>query len=225
MPLKAQLEACRREYEANAEPRVIDAARRSIQALAETGLVAKAVKAGERAPLFRLRCGPGGFINLSDLLERGPVVVSFFWGDWCPFCVLELQALAAAHPEIERLGATLVALSPQARDNSLSRGRDGKPSFPILSDPGCKVASRYRIAFAVPERFQAGYVALGYPNPAKTGSKGWMLPIPATYVLDSTGLVVLSYLDADYTTRLEPTEIIVALTHLRAASIPARNNR
>jgi peroxiredoxin len=224
MSLKVQLDACRRECEANAEPHVVDAVRRAIQALAETGLVAKAAKAGETAPLFRLRCG-GGFIDLSDLLNRGPVVISFFWGDWCPFCVLELKALATAHPEIERLGATLVALSPQARDNSSSRGRDGKPSFLILSDPGCKVASLYRLAFAVPERFRAAYLALGYPNPAKTGSKGWMLPIPATYVLDSTGLVVLSYLDADYTTRLEPTEIIVALTHLRAASIPARNNR
>jgi peroxiredoxin len=199
--------------------------RGAIRALAEAGLVAKAVKAGETAPLFRLRSGPGGFIDLSDLLNGGPVVVSFFWGGWCPFCVLELKALAAAHPEIERLGATLVALSPHARNNSSSRGRDRKQSLPILSDPGCKVASRYRIAFAVPERFRAAYLALGYPNPAKTGSKGWMLPIPATYVLDSTGLVVLSYLDADYTTRLEPNEIIVALTHLRAASIPARNNR
>jgi peroxiredoxin len=209
MSLKAQLEVCRREYEANAEPHVVDAARRSIQALAETSLVAKAVKAGETAPLFRLRCGPGGSFNLADLLTRGPVVISFFWDDWRPFCVFELQALAAAHPEIEQLGATLVALSPQARDLSSSRGRDGKPSFPILSDPGCKIASRYRIAFAVPERFRAAYLALGYPNPAKTGSKGWMLPIPAAYVLDSTGLVVLSYLDADYATRLEPTEILL----------------
>jgi peroxiredoxin len=225
MSLKAQLDACRHEYEANAEPHVVDAARRSIQALAETGLVAKAVKAGETAPLFRLRCGRDGFIDLSDLLNRGPVVISFFWGGWCPFCVLELKALAAAHPEIEGLGATLVALSPQARDNSSSRRRDGKPPSPILSDPGCKVASRYRIAIALPERYRAAYLALGHPNPAKTGSKRRILPIPATYVLNSTGLVVLSYLDADYTTRLEPTEIIVALTHLRAASIPARNNR
>jgi peroxiredoxin len=88
---------------------------RTIQALAETGIVAQAVKAGETAPLFELRCGRGGFIDLSDLLNRGPVVISFFWGDWCPFCVLELKALAAAHPEVERLGATLVAFSPQAR--------------------------------------------------------------------------------------------------------------
>ena len=113
-PLKAQLEATRREYEANAEPHVVAAVRCSIQALADTGLAAKAVKAGEMAPLFRLRCGPSGFINLSDLLERGPVVVSFFWGDWCPFCLLELKALAAAHPQIERLGARLLVLSPQA---------------------------------------------------------------------------------------------------------------
>jgi hypothetical protein len=72
MPLKAQLEACRREYEANAEPHVVAAVRRSIQALADTGLVARAVKAGERVPLFKLRCAPGGSFNLAALLTRGP---------------------------------------------------------------------------------------------------------------------------------------------------------
>jgi len=225
MSLKAQLELCRSEYEANVEPHVIDAARRSVQSLAETGLVAKAVKAGEAAPLFRLRCRRGGFIDLSDLLNRGPVVVSFFRGDWCPYCVLELQALAAVHSEIERLGATLVALSPQARIPSSSLGSDGEAPFPVLQDAGCEIASRYRIAFTVPRRFRTAYLALGYPRPAKAGSKGWVLPIPATYVLDSAGLVVLSYLDADYTTRLEPAEIILALTHLSATTIPDRNNR
>jgi peroxiredoxin len=225
MSLKAQLDSCRREYEASAEPHVVDAARRSIQALAETGLVAKAVKAGETAPLFRLRRGRGNTIDVSDLLNRGPAVVSFYLGDWCPFCVLESQALAAAHQEIERLGATLIALSPQTRGPSPSPGSHGEAPFPILQDPGGKVASRYRIDFAFPEQYRAAYLALGHPNPAKTGSKGWMLPIPATYVVNRADLVVLSYLDTDYTTRLETTEIIVALTHLRAANIPTRNNR
>jgi peroxiredoxin len=225
MSLKEQLEAFRCESEANAEPHVVAAVRRSIRELAETGLVAKAVKAGETAPPFRLRCRRGGFINLSDLLDHGPVVVTFFWGDWCPFCVLQLQALATAHSEIERLGATLVALSPQARSESSSPGSDGEPPFPLLQDPGCEIAARYRIAFTIPQQFRTAYLALGYPHSAKTGSKGWVLPISATYVLDSTGLVVLSYLDADHTTRLEPTEIIVALTHLRTATIPGRNNQ
>jgi len=208
MSLKAQLEACLSEYEANAEPHVADAVRRSIEALAETGLVANAVKAGERAPLFRLRCRRGGFIDLSGLLDRGPAVISFFWGDWCPFCVLELKALAAAHAEIERLGATLVALSPHPQDRLLSSGDGRAPPFPVLQDPGCAIAARYRIAFTVPPQFQAAYLGLGYPKGAKSGSKGWVLPIPATYVLDSSGLIVLSYLDVDHTTRLEPAGII-----------------
>ena len=144
---------------------VVDAVRRSIQTLAETGLVARAVKAGETAPLFRLRCGPGGFVNLSDLIDRGPFVVSFLWGDWCPFCVLELKALAAAHPEIERLGATLVALSPRARGESSSSG--GELPFPLLQDAGCEIAARYGIAFTIPQQFRLAYLGLGYPHTAK----------------------------------------------------------
>ena len=218
MSLKAQLEACRQEYEANAEAQVVDAARRSIVALVETGLVANAVKAGEMAPLFRLRCRRGGFINLSDLINRGPVVVSFFWGDWCPVCVLELKALAAAHTAVERLGATLIAVSPQPRNKSSSPVSDDGLSFTVVQDPGCKIASRYRIAFTIPLQFRAAYRALGYPKPVEADSKSWLLPIPATYVLDGTGRIVLAYLDADYTTRLEPTEIIVALRYLRGHS-------
>src|SRR5215472_2257884 len=154
-----------------------------------------------------------------------PLSSAFSGATGVPFCVLELQALAAAHPEIERLGATLIALSPQARNRSFSQGSESEPPFPILQDPACEIAVRYRIAFTVAQQFRAAYLALGYLNSTKTGSKSWVLPIPATHVLDRTGLIVLSYLDADYTTRLEPTEIIVALTHLRAASIPGRNNR
>ena len=138
---------------------------------------------------------------------------------------MELRALAAAHSEIRRLGAKLLALSPQARGKSSPAGGDGEPPFPVLQDPGCEIAARYRIAFTVPQQFRPAYLALGYPNSAESGSKDWVLPIPATYVLDNAGLIVLSYLDADYTTRLEPTEIIVALSHLRAATIPSRNSR
>lgn len=217
MLLKAQLDACRCEYETNAEARAVDAVRRSIRALTETGLVAKAVKAGEMAPLFKLQCRRGGFIHLSDVLDRGPVIISFFRGDWCPFCVLELEALAAARPEIERLGGTLIALSPQAQAKLSPPGNDGERPFPVLQDPGCEIATRYRIAFTVPQQYRAAYLALGYGHSAKNGSRGWVLPIPATYLLDSTGLVVLSYLDADHTTRLEPAEIIAALTYLRGS--------
>jgi peroxiredoxin len=167
MSLKAQLEVCRREYEANAEPNVVDAARRSIRALAETRLVARAVKAGETAPLFGLRCRRGDFINLPGLLSRGPVVVSFLWGDWCPFCVLELKALAAVYPEIERLGATLVALTPQARGKSSSLGSDTEPPFSILQDTGCEIAAP--IGLPSPCRSNSGLLTWHSVTPIRRG--------------------------------------------------------
>ena len=200
MSLKAQLDACRRAFEASTPPGIVAALEGSVAELVQTGLVRQAAKAGERAPLFRLRSNTGAFVSLSEAVDRGPVVVSFFRGGWCPFCRLELQALAEAQSEIERLGATLVGLSPLADGDSCS-------SFPILKDPGCRIAVRYRIAFTVAPQFRPAYVALGYPERSEKDPDHWVLPLPATYIIDHNGIVVLSYVDADYTTRLEPTEI------------------
>ena len=229
MSLKAQLDACRRAFEASTPSSVVAALEGSIAELAQTGLVRQALKAGEGAPLFRLRSNTGDFVSLSEALDRGPVVVSFFRGGWCPFCRLELRALGQAHPEIERLGATLIGLSPLPEDDSCS-------SFPILKDPGCRIAARYRIAFTVAPQFRPAYLALGYPGGLKKCPDRWVLPLPATYIIGRNGIVVLSYVDADYTTRLEPTEIAVALAHLRSkanpsssvnrlSNIPVGNNR
>ena len=211
MSLKAQLDACRRAFEASTPPGVVAALEGSIAELEQTGLVRQALKAGERAPLFRLQSNIGDFVSLSEALDRGPAVVSFFWGDWCPFCRLELQALAEAHSEIERLGATLIGLSPLPSADSYS-------SFPILKDPGCRIAARCRIAFTVAPQFRPAYLALGYPEGLKKSLDRWALPLPATYIIDRNGIVVLSYVDADYTTRLEPAEIAVALAHLQSDS-------
>lgn len=218
MSLKAQLDACRRSFEANTLPSVVAALEGSIAELAQTGLVRQALKAGEVAPMFRLRSSNGDFVSLSEVLDRGPAVISFFRGAWCPFCQLELQALARAQPEIQRLGATLIGLSPLPSADSYS-------SFPILTDPGCRIAARYRIAFTVAAQFRPGYLALGYIKRSEKGPHRWVLPLPATYIIDRNGIVVLSYVDADYTTRLEPTEIAVALAHLRARANPSSSVR
>ncbi len=208
MSLKAQLDTCRHAFEASAPPGIVAALQGSVAELVQTGLVRQAVKAGEKAPLFRLRSDTGDFVALSEALGRGPVVVSFFRGGWCPFCRLELQALAEAQSQIERLGATLIGLSPLPSADSYS-------SFLILTDTGCRIAARYRIAFAVAPQFRPAYLALGCPERSEEGSHRWVLPLPATYVIDRNGIVVLSYVDADYTTRLEPAKIAVALVHLR----------
>jgi peroxiredoxin len=229
MSLKAQLDARRRAFEASTPPGIVAALESSVAELVQTGSVSQALKAGERAPLFRLRSKSGDFVSLSEALDHGPAVVSFFRGDWCPFCRLELQALAEAHSDIERLGATLIGLSPLPEDDSCS-------SFPILKDPGCRIAARYGAAFTLAPQFRPAYLALGHPDGLKKGSDPWVLPLPATYIIGRNGIVVLSYVDADYTTRLEPTEIAVALAHLRSkanpsssvnrlSNIPVGNNR
>jgi peroxiredoxin len=191
MSLKAQLDACRRAFEASTPPGIVAALEGSVAELVQTGLVRQAVKAGERAPLFRLRSNTGDFVALSEALDRGPVVVSFFQGGWCPFCRLELQALVEEHSEIERLGATLIGVSP------FSDAR-GYSSFPILTDPGCRIAARYRIALTVAPQFRPAYLALGYPERSEKCPDHWVLPLPATYIIDRNGTVVLSYVDADY---------------------------
>ena len=208
MSLKAQLNACRRAFEASTPPGIVAALQGSVAELVQTGLVRQAVKAGEKAPLFRLRSDTGDFVALSEALGRGPVVVSFFRGGWCPFCRLEMQALAEAQSETERIGATLIGMSPLPKADSYS-------SFLILTDPGGRIAARYRIAFTVAPQFRPAYLALGYPERSEKGPDRWVLPLPATYIIDRNGIVVLSYVDADYTTRLEPAEIAVALAHLR----------
>jgi peroxiredoxin len=215
MSLQAQLDARRRSFEASAPPGIVAALQGSVAELAQTGLVRQAVKAGEKAPLFRLRSNTGDFVALSEALDRGPVVVSFFRGGWCPFCRLELQALVEAHSEIERLGATLIGLTPLP-------DADSRLSPLILTDPGCRIAARYRIALTVARQYRPAYLALGYPERSEKGPPRWVLPLPATYIIDRDGIVALSYVDADYTTRLEPTEIVVALAHLRARANSSR---
>lgn len=212
MSLKAQLDACRCAFEVSTPPAFVAALEGSIAELVQTGFVRQAVKAGERAPLFRLRSTTGGVVSLSESLDRGPVVVSFFRGGWCPFCRLELQALAQAHSQIQRLGATLIGLSPLPNPDSAA-------SFPILKDPGCRIAACYHIAFTVASQFRPAYRALGYPERSNE-ERPWVLPLPATYIIDRSGMVALSYVDADYTTRLESTEIAVALAHLRDRANP-----
>jgi peroxiredoxin len=227
MWLTAQLDACRRAFEAGAEPELVATVHAAIRHLSESHITGKAVKAGDRAPPFRLRDEPGGVVLLADLLARGPVVLSFFRGEWCSYCALELAALAEATPDIERLGATVLALSPHISERASPCGRDEGRPFPMLKDRGGGIARQYRIAFTVPRQFRAAYLAIGFPKPVKSLPTTWRLPIPATYVVDNAGRVVLSYLDADHTTRLEPAEIIRALTGLRmsgGSGIPERNN-
>jgi len=210
MLLKAQLAAEKARFEATSPDSFAETVRASIAAISHSNLLERALKGGDSAPAFRLHDRQARPFDLDDHLARGPVVLSFFRGEWCPYCALELDALSEASEQIRALGASLVAVSPDAAAASPGPGRETERPFPLLEDPGLMTARKYGVAFRLPDRLRSIYSEMGLP-PAAAG----LLPVPSTYVIDRSGRIILSYIDPDFTTRLEPDDIIVALRCLR----------
>jgi peroxiredoxin len=214
MSLKAELDAFRSEFMANVAPEVRDAMVRADMELAASGIARRALKAGDRAPDFRLPDARGGYVRSRDMLTTGAVVLSFYRGGWCPYCNLELRALQKALPEITLLGAKLVAVSPQTPDESLSTAEKSELTFPVLSDLGSATAKSFGIAYDLAEELRPIYARLGHALPEKNGDESWLLPIPVTYVIDRDGTIALGFVDVDYRNRLEPAEVLAALQSL-----------
>ena len=171
-----------------------------------------ALLVGQKAPNFSLPNAQGEIITLADLCVNGPVVVTFYRGDWCPYCNLQLRALQAILGDINELGAELVAISPQVPDESLSQSEKSALAFHVLSDQDARVASSYGVAWQVPElilqhmRKDRGLDLVHINN-----GNGSVLPIPGTFVLGADGVVLWRYVDVDYRTRAEPADILAAL--------------
>jgi peroxiredoxin len=125
-----------------------------------------------------------------------------------------LQAYQHALSEIESLGGSLIAISPELPDNSLSTAEKNALSFPVLSDVANRVARSYRLVIRMPDVLEPIFTQFGFPLSQWNGDDSWELPMPATYVIDRDGVVRLAYVDADYTTRLEPKEIVDCLKKL-----------
>ncbi|MCK0157659.1 AhpC/TSA family protein [Cellulophaga sp. F20128] len=174
-----------------------------------------AIKIGQKAPSFELPNPQGKFISLPALLAKGPVVITFYRGNWCPYCNLQLRALQARLDDIYALGATLVAISPQVPDGSLTKDEISKMDFIVLSDQDAKVALQYGVAWEVPE-FLAEHMRVGRKldlDKINNGNAN-VLPIPATFIVGRNGVVSWRYVNVDYRTRSEPDEIIEALKTL-----------
>ncbi|RYF05920.1 MAG: AhpC/TSA family protein, partial [Deltaproteobacteria bacterium] len=183
MSLQAKLDAFKADFQAgkppyNVPPAVIETMHRATAELIASGAAGRALKAGDKAPAFTLNDPDGKPVALADLLARGPLVVSFYRGVWCPYCNMELQALQAALPDFQALGASLVAISPQTAANSRKSVRQNELGFPILSDPRNDIAAAFGLRFALPDYLVDLYKSLKNDLPAFNGDPSWTLPMP-----------------------------------------------
>ena len=159
----------------------------------------------------------GEIVASRDLLAKGPLIVSFYRGVWCPYCNMELQALQAALSSFEAAGANLVAISPQTRVNSRKSMRENGLTFPILSDTENKVAAAFGLRFTLPNYLIVLYKQLKNDLPAFNGDPSWTLPMPARFVIGSDRIIRYAEANPDYTSRPEPEDLLPAI---RAAALP-----
>jgi peroxiredoxin len=184
------------------------------QRLLSSNITDHAKDVGDTAPEFSLPNVKGGTTSLSELLQRGPVVLSFYRGGWCPFCNLEFKALHDKLPEMQALGATLVGVSPETLAVSRQTVQDHHLEFEVLSDEGNRVARDYGLVMVVDEAIRPYYTQWGIDIPAANGDETFELPVPATYVIDQSGIIRAAHVDKDYTKRMEPTDIVAVLKAL-----------
>lgn len=222
MSLQARLDAFKADFEAgkppyNVPPAVIETMHRATAELIASGAADKALKAGDTAPAFTLDDPDGRPVGSAELLRKGPLVLSFYRGVWCPYCNMELQALEAARPAFEQLGATLVAISPQTAPNSRKSLRQNSLGFPILSDAGGAVAAAFGLRFRLPDYLVELYKSLKNDLPSFNADPSWTLPMPGRYVIARDGTILYAEVNPDYTRRPEPEDMLPVLRQAAAS--------
>lgn len=178
-----------------------------------------ALQVGDAAPDFLLPDANGRLVSSEQLRKEGPLVISFYRGGWCPFCNAELQALQAFKSEFDKVGANVVVVSPETRDLPRQLKRQLGLDLLMLADVDHGVAMSFGILFRVPEETKAHYSAKGYDFAKRHGSTEWMLPVPATYIVDQDGKITSAFVEPDFTIRQEPSEIV---EHVRNLGNPNR---
>ncbi|WP_258171225.1 peroxiredoxin-like family protein [Paenibacillus sp. R14(2021)] len=214
LSMKAELEQSKAGFITTAPEEMQEAFFRHMKEQLESGIVF-GLKEGAKAPDFTLANPLGEQVSLYDELAKGPVVLTFYRGSWCPFCNIQLRAYQQLLPDIEKLGGQLIAVSPQSPDNSLSQKEKEELAFQVISDPNGQVADSYNVLYEVPDYLKPVFTNnFGLDLTAFNATVRWILPVPATYIIDQQGSIRFAHVNPDFMERLEPGEIINQLKKL-----------
>ena len=211
MKLQTKLNALKKGFELKAPKDAVEIIHRAADDLRQSGILESVVKVGDKAPDFSLQDGNGKQIILEALLTKGPVVLSFYRGKWWPYCNLELAALEKTAAEINELGASLVAISPQQEVYNRELIQERKLTFQILSDPGNEVAQSYGLKYKFPDDLKEVYLKFNIDLEKYNGDNSWTLPLPTRLIIDADGIIQYVEANVDHTVRPDPEETVSAL--------------
>ncbi len=215
MKLREELASLTREIEEATLPQVQQTLERAIADLKKLNFAQRALKVGDKAPNFSLPDAQGMPVRLSTLLLKGPLLLTFYRGGWCPYCNLTLRAFQNVMPDIQMMGAQMVAISPEKPDNSLLTMHKNQLDYVVLSDISSEAARRFGVSFVLPVYLKRLYRTFGLNLEKYNNAKNVGLPVPATFLIDTNGIVQFAFADEDYTQRADIDEILKTLATLK----------
>ncbi len=211
VPLQDQLDEITARTRGLVQAERLAVGERAVEELFATGIEERILPVGALAPVFELRDSSNRVVKSADLIAVGPLVVKFFRGRWCSYCVTELEAWRDLYGRIREHGALLVAVSPETqRQSDFAVQQHGLP-FPLLHDVEARVAEKFGLVYTVPEFHQRYLKSILVNLPFLNGEASWRLPMPATYVIGRDGRVVFAEAHADFRVRPEPEEALAVL--------------
>jgi peroxiredoxin len=209
--LQDQLDEITSQTRTLVQPERLAIGERAVEELFRAGSEDRILPIGASAPPFALPDFSGRTVRSTDLLALGPLIVNFFRGRWCPYCVTELEAWRDLYPALRERGALVVGISPQTQRQSDFTASQHAIPFPLLTDAGCAVAEQYGLVWTAPDYLRRYYRGILLNIPFVNGDESWRLPLPATYVISPDGKVLYAEAHADFRVRPEPEDVLRAL--------------
>jgi peroxiredoxin len=182
-----------------------------VSRLGESNAGATAPKVGEPMPAFLLPDEQGRLVRLENLLAGGPLALTFNRGHWCPYCRINLDALARAEEEVAAEHRHIAAIVPDRQRFAMWVKSDARAPFPVLTDIDNGYAMTLDLAIYVGDELKRMMVNSGFDPSVSQGTDKWLLPIPATFVIDTDGIVRARFVDPDYRTRMAIEDMLAAL--------------
>ena len=214
MGLQSRLDTLKKEFTANVPDDALAIMNQETEKLIASDIVADAIKVGEILPNGHLKDVNNELVNLDQLIDGKPLVISFYRGGWCPYCVLELKGLEEVSSEIKALGANIIAMTPESVANVQETKEKNGVTFGVYSDEGSHYAKELGLVFTLPKVLQEIYLKFDIDVEKHNGESKFELPIPTTIIVKPNREIVYLFADGDYTKRSEPSAILDVLKNL-----------